>query len=124
METQYSSALHVSKNEAQIGSLSGDIPLHLHNYHRLERLAIVTARSDWCGGTAVEHVVDNGCIHPIYGGLTSLAIPECLPDRLPIVSYANELFTLLGDCLEACREAQVGTHDAFFHMDGKLIIPI
>lgn len=116
MESLYSSALNSSQHETQTGGLPGNVPIRVHSHQCLEVLAIFKARSNWCGGTAVKNVQvagSNGCIHPMYGGLSSLTIPECLPGRLPIVSYANELFLLLDDCLKACREPNVGAHNLF-----------
>lgn len=78
----------------QTDGLGNNIPLRMHNDDVSEIRGSLRAQRDW-----------NNCVAPIgiyKGGLGDpysfirVTVPECLPDRLEIISYANE-FAFLYD---------------------------
>lgn len=92
MEYQYSTLLDSSAYETE--GLCDGLPLRVHNNPIKEEIGTIRAQEDW-----------NRLINPIRhykGGLAAehsfmaMCVPECLPDRLEIISYANE-FAFLHD---------------------------
>lgn len=92
MSLQYSDA--VDYNSYQDDGLSNDIPLRVSREPQLEVQGSLRAQQDW-----------NDSVGPVagyYGGLgdrfnfVSVTIPDCIPERLEIISYANE-FAFLYD---------------------------
>ena len=73
--------------------LCGGIPLRTSNHGHLADKGCQRARNDWN-----RHVGENsvqGCMCPRFN-MTSVTIPECLPERLEIIAYVNE-FAFLQD---------------------------
>lgn len=92
MHAEYSEA--VDHSSYRDDGLSDGIPLRIHQEQHLEIQGSIRAQHDW-----------NTFVSPIdsyHGGLgdrfnfVSVTIPNCLPERLEIVSYANE-FAFLYD---------------------------
>lgn len=95
MEFKYSRLIDPSEYETQ--GLCEAIPLRMHNRFRKEDIGTIRCQRDW--NRLVEPL-------PFYrGGLAakwnfmSTAVPECLPERLEIISYANE-FAFLYDGID------------------------
>ena len=92
MEYQYSRLVDPSGYVTE--GLCEGMPLRVHKYPELEDIGALRAQQDWN-----EHVapVQNyrGGLGPQYSFM-AVAIPECLPDRLELISYANE-FAFLHD---------------------------
>jgi ophiobolin F synthase len=92
MEYKYSILL--SKNEYHVDGLCDGLPVRKHLAAELEEIGAFRAQADW------SRLV--GPVKSYKGGLgprhsfMALSLPECLPDRLLIVSYANE-FAFLHD---------------------------
>lgn len=91
-EPQYSRLVDPSEYETQ--GLCEGIPLRMHNFPRNEDVGTIRCQRDW-----------NRFVEPLdfyKGGLDkkwnfmSCSIPECLPERMEIISYANE-FAFLYD---------------------------
>ncbi|MCJ1250577.1 hypothetical protein MMC30_007805 [Trapelia coarctata] len=96
MEFQYSDIVDPSTYETDV--LFGDIPLRRHKDPMKENIGIMRAHADW-----------NKFVGPLgnyKGGLGSkysfvqVNVPECLPDRLEIISYACEFGFLCDDVIE------------------------
>ena len=92
MEYKYSSIVDPSTYETE--NLCDGMPLRVHMYPDLEDLGAFRAQEDWR-----RHVgpIDNykGGLGPQYSFM-AVSVPECLPERLEIISYANE-FAFLHD---------------------------
>jgi hypothetical protein len=92
MEYRYSNLLDPSQYDTD--GLCDDLPVRKHVAKDLEEVGTFKAQEDWRdlvapisnfkGGLARDHNV------------MSLTLPECLPDRFEIVSYATE-FAFLHD---------------------------
>ena len=92
MKDQYSRVVEPSKYVTE--GLCEGIPLRAHNNPDLEDIGALRAQEDW--SKHVAPVKDyRGGLGPEYSFMT-VAVPECLPDRLELISYANE-FALLHD---------------------------
>lgn len=90
MDFQYSEV--VDCPEAQ--SLSGGIALRRHLQTHLEDFGAIRAQQDW--SRYVRHVgAYKGGLGPSLSFI-SVTVPECLPERLEILAYANE-FAFLYD---------------------------
>lgn len=92
MEYLYSTVVDPSTYETD--GLAEGIPLRIHAYPELEEKGTLRAQEDW--REVVGPVNDyRGGLGPRYSFM-AVAVPECLPDRLEIISYANE-FAFLHD---------------------------
>jgi hypothetical protein len=104
MEFRYSSVLDPSTYDP--GGLWDDgIPVRVHRDREVEDLAIIRAHEDWSAHVTPTRFFRGG-LHPRHS-FVSLALPECLPERLDIVSYANELGFLVDDIVDNPRNAKV-----------------
>jgi hypothetical protein len=92
MEFLYSTV--VDPSEYVTEGLCEDIPLRIHNNRELENIGALQAQEDW---RKYVGPLENfrGALGPKYGFMT-VCLPECLPDRLEIISYALE-YTFLHD---------------------------
>ena len=87
MDFRHSRLINPSEYETQ--GLCDDIPLRMHENSIKEDIGTIRCQKDW------KRLV--GPVGFYKGGLDakwnlmSTCIPECLPDRLEIISYANEL---------------------------------
>ncbi|KAK3934317.1 hypothetical protein QBC46DRAFT_462691 [Diplogelasinospora grovesii] len=96
MDFRYSEEIHPSLYETH--GLSGGVPLRMHKDPFKEIHGALRAQRDW-----TKHV------HPVHGykgglgkrfSFIRVTVPECLPDRLEIISYANEYAFLYDDEME------------------------
>ena len=92
MEYQYSRIVDPSEYVPE--GLCEGIPLRTHNNPELEDIGALRAQEDWNKRVAPVPSF-RGALGPEYSFIT-VTIPECLPDRLELVSYANE-FAFLHD---------------------------
>ena len=92
MEYRYSTLVDPATYETE--GLCKGIPLRVHNSPHLEEIGSLRAQEDWrkLVGPLESY---RGGLGPRYSFM-SVAVPECLPDRLEIISYANE-FAFLYD---------------------------
>jgi hypothetical protein len=92
MDYRYSTVIDSSTYETE--GLCDGIPLRLHMFPDLEDVGTFRAQEDW---SRFVSPVDNyrGGLGPKYSFM-AVSVPECLPDRLEIISYANE-FAFLHD---------------------------
>jgi len=92
MHFQYSEVVH--PNTYDTYDLCADIPLRRHKDSYSEIRGATRAQEDW--DKYVTPVIDyKGGIGPNYSFIR-VTVPECLPERLEIISYANE-FAFLYD---------------------------
>ncbi|KAI8955300.1 fusicoccadiene synthase [Xylaria longipes] len=97
MDFNYSREIDPSVYETH--GLDRGIPLRIHKDQQLESNGALRAQRDW-----TKHVRDVG---GYKGGLGDpftficVTVPECLPDRLELVSYANEFAFLYDDKMES-----------------------
>ncbi|KIK55695.1 hypothetical protein GYMLUDRAFT_835008 [Collybiopsis luxurians FD-317 M1] len=103
MEFRYSTKIDPSTYDTE--GLCEGIDLRKHNFTFLEDRGAIRAQADW--NKYVSSVADyRGALGPEYS-LISVGIPECLPDRLEIVSYANEFGFLYDDVIEFLDQEQI-----------------
>lgn len=76
-----------------LGLCSG-LPLRVHKHKHLADKGARRAQEDW---KRLVGPINNftGCLSPRFNGI-AVAIPECIPERLEAVTYANE-FAFLHD---------------------------
>ena len=92
MEYKFSKLVH--PDEYTTDGLCEGIPLRKHVAADLEEIAIFQAQADW--SRLVEPLEDyKGGLGPIHSFM-AVCMPECLPERFEVVSYANE-FAFLHD---------------------------
>lgn len=92
MNYQYSNVIEPHTYDAQ--GLCANIPLRKHIFSSKENLGTSRAQQDW---SRLVSQLDNykGGLGADYS-FVSVTVPECLPARLEILSYANE-FAFLYD---------------------------
>jgi hypothetical protein len=92
MNFQHSSLVDPSTYDLE--GLCDGIPLRIHKHADLEDIGAIRAQEDWR-----KHVSP---VHSYRGGLgprfsfMAVSVPECIPERLEIISFANE-FAFLHD---------------------------
>jgi hypothetical protein len=87
MEYQFSSLLSESTYDTE--GLCDGIPVRHHNYPDLKMRGTIEAQTDWARLVApIEN--HKGGLSPRYNFM-AISMPEYIPDRFGIVSYANEL---------------------------------
>ena len=92
MEYLFSTLMDTSAYETE--GLCDGLPLRVHNDPLQEEIGTIRAQEDWsrlvsplsyyAGGLAAQH------------SFMAMSVPECIPERLEIISYANE-FAFLHD---------------------------
>lgn len=92
MMFSYSSVVDPSTYETE--GLCDGIDLRLHDCQELEDRGAIRAHQDW-NNLVAPCTEYRGTLGPRFNFI-SVTIPECLPDRLEILSYANE-FAFLHD---------------------------
>lgn len=97
MEFQYSHVLDPATYET--GGLSGDIPLRRHKTPFKEDIGAIRAQEDWSRLITPMKNYKGGLSYQY--GLMQVAVPECIPERLEIISYANELAFLYDGMLRS-----------------------
>lgn len=87
MEHLHSRSIEAFTYETE--GLCDGIPLRAHNHPRYEEIGALRAQEDWSRLVSpLKHY--KGGLAPKYNFL-QISIPECLPERLEIISYANEI---------------------------------
>lgn len=106
MEYLYSNVVDPSTYETE--GLCEGIPLRVHKHPHLEDIGTLRAQEDW---RRLVGPVDNykGGLGPKYSFM-SVAVPECLPERLEIISYANEFAFLHDGNSHPCWSLYGGFH--------------
>jgi hypothetical protein len=86
MAFKHSTIVDIGNYETE--GLCGNIEVRMSNFTHMEDRGAIRAQHDWN-----EHVGRcrryRGTLGPTYS-FVSLTVPECLPDRLEAISYANE----------------------------------
>jgi hypothetical protein len=97
MNFTYSSLVDPSSYDLE--GLCDGIPLRVHNHADLEDIGAIRAQEDWRRYVSpMSHY--RGGLGPRFSFM-SVSVPECLPDRLEIISYANEFaFMHDGECIQ------------------------
>ncbi|KAI0404815.1 terpenoid synthase [Xylaria palmicola] len=95
MGYQYSNLLHPFEYETE--GLCDGLPVRKHVAADLEEIGTFKAQEDWRDLVAPINNYKGG-LGPKHSFM-SVSMPECLPDRFEIVSYANE-FAFLHDDIE------------------------
>ncbi|KAI0532734.1 fusicoccadiene synthase [Xylaria digitata] len=96
MEFNYSQEIEPAIYETH--GLDEGIPLRIHKDQHLELKGALRAQRDW-----TKHICN---VNGYKGGLGNpftficVTVPECLPDRLELISYANEFAFLYDDKME------------------------
>ncbi|KIK55681.1 hypothetical protein GYMLUDRAFT_248492 [Collybiopsis luxurians FD-317 M1] len=103
MEFLYSTKIEPSAYDTE--GLCGDIELRLHNLSCLEDRGSIRAQEDW--NKYVSPVTEyRGSLGPVYS-VTSVILPECLPDRIELVAYINEIGFLHDDVIDHVEQERV-----------------
>ena len=86
MDYNYSSVVDPSSYDLE--GLCDGIPLRIHKHADFEDIGAIRAQEDWR-----KHVSPvegyRGGLGPRFSFM-AVSVPECLPERLEIISYANE----------------------------------
>lgn len=95
MDFRYSDLMDPSTYETK--GLCDGIPLRMHREPSKENIGAIRAQSDWTRLVGPVGYYRGGLGAP-YSFLR-VAVPECIPERLEIISYANEFaFLYDGKC--------------------------
>ncbi|KAL4747484.1 hypothetical protein BDW72DRAFT_206440 [Aspergillus terricola var. indicus] len=107
MEFRYSTEVDPSAYETH--GLDGGIRLRVHaDPDNKERSGTLRAQNDW--NRRVSPVANyKGGLGGPYSFIRA-CVPECLPERLEIVSYANEFAFLYDDKMEELIDSKTETH--------------
>lgn len=92
MEFKYSSEVDPAIYETH--GLATGMPLRLHNDPSSEIKGAIRAQRDWSMHVSPVEGYQGGLGEPY--SFMRVTVPECIPDRLEIISYANE-FAFLYD---------------------------
>jgi hypothetical protein len=107
MECQYSSVLDPETYHDITGGLCDRLPVRVHNDRQIEDLAIIRLHEDWKANVGpLGHF--RGTLHPKHSFM-SITVPECIPERLDVLSYANEFGFLHDDEFEDSEEVSAVT---------------
>ncbi|KAF5591144.1 terpene synthase [Fusarium subglutinans] len=106
MDFFYSDEIDASRYETY--DLDHGIPLRMHRDSAIEVKGALRARKDWTRYVRPVHGYKGGLADPF--GFISVTIPEYRPERLEIVSYANEFAFLYDDDMETL-ELKIPTND-------------
>ena len=87
MEYKYSTVIDFSKYDTE--GLCPGIDLRTHEAADLEDVGAFRVQEDWRRLVGPLEKPYKGGLGPIFSFIT-VAVPECLPDRLEITSYALE----------------------------------
>lgn len=92
MEFIYS--FEIDPDAYETHGLADGVPLRMHKDTNSEFQGIARAQKDWSNHVSPIEGYNGGIGDPY--SFISVTVPECLPDRLEIISYANE-FAFLYD---------------------------
>lgn len=87
--------------------LCDGVPIRKHKGLDLDEVAIYKAQYDW-GKHVGPKLPFRGGMGPVHNFIC-LTLPECLPERLEIVSYANE-FAFLHDDITDVESAETARY--------------
>ncbi|EED24572.1 conserved hypothetical protein [Talaromyces stipitatus ATCC 10500] len=105
MGFKYSRLIDPGEYETQ--GLCEGIPLRMHKQPQKEDVGTIRCQRDW--SRLVKHLKNyKGGLHAKWNFM-STSVPECLPERLEIISYANEFAFLYDDYAEDCDKDQLDT---------------
>ncbi|KAH7110291.1 isoprenoid synthase domain-containing protein [Dendryphion nanum] len=109
MNYQFSTTLTFEND--LIEGLCDQIPVRIHKFPHFEHAGTLEAQSDWqrMVGSLKDH---EGGLGPTHGFMT-LSVPECIPERLHIVSYANEFAFLYDDVIDLASEQDIHRENAY-----------
>ncbi|KAI3329071.1 putative geranylgeranyl diphosphate synthase [Xylariaceae sp. AK1471] len=96
MEFKFSSVVDPSTYVTH--GLCDGIPLRCHNNPELEEIGILKCHEDWRKSVGPLGLY-RGCFGPRWNAI-AITIPECLPERLKIVSYVVETGFLYDDIMD------------------------
>jgi hypothetical protein len=87
-------------------SLCPGVSVRLHRHTELEEKGICKAQQDW-----QQHVGPLDFYRCTMGqwNYISCTLPECLPDRLELVSYANEISFMHDDAIDTANKPDVSS---------------
>ncbi|KAI0846488.1 putative geranylgeranyl diphosphate synthase [Daldinia vernicosa] len=102
MKYQYSILLYSSQDETD--GLCDGLPVRKHINEDLEEIGTLKAQEDWRDLVAPISNYKGGLGHK-HNFMTVL-LPECLPDRFEIVSYANEFAFLQDDATDILSQQE------------------
>ncbi|KAI0526192.1 geranylgeranyl pyrophosphate synthase [Xylaria bambusicola] len=109
MPYSYSTVVDPSTYETE--GLCDGIDLRKHIAADLEEIGTLRAQEDWrrlVGPVAKPY---KGGLNPAYSFMT-VSVPECIPERLEIISYANEFAFLHDDVIEvASKDVRDASND-------------
>ncbi|KAI1413293.1 geranylgeranyl pyrophosphate synthase [Hypoxylon sp. FL1857] len=101
MEYRYSHLIDPSSYDTQ--GLCEGIPLRYHRNYDMEEIGIIRLREDWQKFVGpLPSSSSGGSLGPVYN-FTAATAPECLPDRLEIVSYVMEFGFLHDDLVDTAK---------------------
>ncbi|CAJ2500455.1 Uu.00g033080.m01.CDS01, partial [Anthostomella pinea] len=95
-------------------------PMRLHQSGELEERGIIQAQRDWR-----EHVGPLDFYRCTMGrwNYMTCTLPECLPDRLEIISYANEISFIYDDLVDtAGKQEKLSTGTIAYNSAGKRML--
>ena len=93
-DMEYKHSVIIDPSNYDTEGLCDGIPLRMNTHSDLEDIGTIRAQQDW--SWLVSKVESyRGGLGPKYSFM-SVSVPECLPERLEIISYANE-FAFLHD---------------------------
>ncbi|KAJ4294097.1 hypothetical protein N0V90_007787 [Kalmusia sp. IMI 367209] len=96
MEFRHSDVL--APGEYRDDGLANGIPLRIHRDPFQEIAGSLRAQNDWNSSVSPVRDYQGGLGHPF--SFIRVTIPECIPERLEIISYANEYAFLYDDEME------------------------
>ena len=92
MDFSYSDVLTCPDYDAR--DLHGTVPVRRSRFGDLEHKGSARCQNDWSRNVKVLQNYEGGLAGPY--SVMQVCIPECLPERLEMISYANE-FAFLYD---------------------------
>ncbi|KAH8423754.1 bifunctional terpene synthase/polyprenyl synthetase family protein [Aspergillus melleus] len=107
MEFKFSTVVEPSTYEAQ--GLCDGLTVRYHKNTELEEIDCLRCQEHWREQVGPLGLYKGGLGHPWSG--MSIAIPEALPERLGIVSYANELAFLHDDVTDIAKYGDEHNND-------------
>ncbi|KAF2866148.1 isoprenoid synthase domain-containing protein [Massariosphaeria phaeospora] len=103
MEYKHSDIVDPSTYDLE--GLCDGIDLRCHKYQDFEDIGTLRAQEDWRKWVGPVDMYRGG-LGPKYSFM-SVSVPECLPERLEIISYANEFAFLHDDVTDVATQAVI-----------------
>jgi hypothetical protein len=107
MEYHYSHLIDPSSYDNQ--GLCDGIPLRCHRNSDTADFGAIRLLSDWqkfVGPIMSSRASYTGLLGPIYN-CTAVAFPECLPERLDIISYIIQFIFMVDDVIDTAEGHKV-----------------